>query len=430
MDEKDIIAAIEEGTQTLKTKFEKAREEDQKGFDAKVEQVLKNLGIQSGKEAQEKAQKELSTLAEEKAKKAAEDHVVEAKKEMQKNFDEFAAKYKNANQENGKVKSFRKGMADALKENHEAIKSLSGSDMKVIQLKDMGFEDFNGYGTFTQDIRNQVIPNKEEAFHMRQILGSGTTTGDTVYYPKALGKDSGSAGPAPWDYNKTNVSATVAKPDFEMTFGNVSAPVKWIAGILRIPKQMLDDLAWMTSYLTTYAPIELLKAEDAQLISGNGIGLNISGIQTNATAYSASNASYTGIERIIDAAFAQMATSNQDTPTDVLLNPIDIVGIILNKAVTSGEYNLPPGSVGVVNGRLQIAGLNVQKTNKIDPNDFLVGDFARGANLVTRQAPQMRMFEQDRDNVQKNMITFRIEERIALPIFYDEAFVKGVLSGT
>lgn len=424
MDEKEILAAIEEGTKTLKANFEKAREEDQKSFDSKVEAILKNLEIKSASEVQ----KEVTELAEKNAKETAEKHVEEAKKEMQKNFNEFAAKYKNANPGGDKVKSFRASIAETLKENHEAIKSISGSESKVMTLKDMGFEDFTGYGTFTRDVRNQVIPTKEEAFHMRQILGSGSTTGDTVFYPKATGKTG--SGPDVWDYDKANVANTTAKPDFEMTFDNVSAPVKWIAGILRIPKQMLDDLSWLTSYLTTYAPLELLKAEDAQLLNGNGTGLNISGIKTNATAYSASKGTYTGIERIIDAAFAQMAGVNQDTPTDVLLNPVDVVSIILNKAAGSGEYNLPPGSVGIVNGRLQIAGLNVQKTNKISANEFLVGDFVRGAALVTRQAPQMRMFEQDRDNVQKNLVTFRIEERVALPIFYDDAFVTGTLTGS
>lgn len=413
METKEILDAIEEGLKTTRAKFAEERAADQKAFDAKVNGVIEDLKKETLEKAMTKEQVEASVKA--------------ASEEMQKQFNELAARQKNAGQGNEK-KSFRKGLSEAIKDNIEDLKGLGGSTHKLIQLKDMGFEDFNGYGIFTRDVKNEVIPVKNEAFHMRQILGSGSTMGDTVYYPKATGKTGD--GPEPWDYDKSTVTDTVAKSDFEFTFDNVSAPVKWIAGILRVPKQMLDDLAWLQSYISTYAPIELLKAEDAQLLSGNGIGNNISGIITNANAYSASKPTYTGIERIIDAAFAQMAGDNQDAPTDVLLNPIDIVSIILNKAVTSGEYNLPPGAIGVVNGQLQIAGLNVRKTNKITANNFLVGDFMRGANLITRQAPQLRAFEQDRDNVQKNMITFRIEERIALPIFYDEAFVTGTLSGT
>lgn len=413
METKEIVDAIEDGLKITRQKFADERVADQKAFDAKVEKVIEDLKATSAKDAMTKEQVEAQ--------------VKSAKDELQKNFNEFAAKHKHGGGPADK-KSFRKGLSDAIKENIEGLKEVGGSTQKLIQLKDMGFEDFNGYGIFTRDVKNEVIPMKDEAFHMRQILGSGSTSGDTVYFPKAISKTG--AGPDVWDYDHAVVEDTAAKPGFEFTFDNVTAPVKWIAGILRVPKQMLDDLAWLQSYISTYAPLELLKAEDAQLLNGTGIGNNISGIIPNAEAYVASDVAYTGIERIIDAAFAQMAISNQDAPTDVLLNPKDIVSIILNKAVTSGVYNLPPGAVGVVNGQLQIAGLNVRKTNKMTANNFLVGDFMRGANLITRQAPQLRAFEQDQDNVEKNMITFRIEERIALPIFYDEAFVKGVLSGT
>ena len=219
IEHKEIVDAIEESTKTLKRNFETQRELDQKSFDQKIEKVISDLKETDLKDFQTKAQIEEFV----KLKEAG----------LQKNFDEFAAK------------SFRKGLHDALAENHQELKSLSGSDSKIIQLKDMGFEDFNGYDIFTRDVQSRVIPTKEEAFHMRQILGSGATSGDTVYYPKATGKTG--SGPDAWDYDKAVVANTVAKSDFEMTFDNVTAPVKWIAGILRIPKQMLDDLAWMQS---------------------------------------------------------------------------------------------------------------------------------------------------------------------------------------
>ncbi len=411
MDHKEIVSAIEEGTKTLKADFAAKRAEDQKAFDAKVNAAIEALKKESlvGMQTKEQVDAAIDATA----------------KKMQGNFDEFATKYKQKGDGSREQKSFRQALANTIKDNHEGIKGVSGSEVKLLSLKDMGFEDFSGYGTFTRDVQNRVIPTKEEAFHMRQILGSGSTSGDTVYYPKAKGKTG--TGPGVWDYDKTEIEDTTSKPSFQFDFESVSAQVKWIAGILRVPKQMLDDLPWLMSYISTNAPLELLKAEDAQLINGNGVGNNISGINTNAASYVTSNAAYAGIDRIIDAAYGQMAVANQDTPTDVLLSPRDVVSIILNKASGSGEFNLPNGVVGVVNGQLQIAGLNVQKTNKITAGNFLVGDFQRGANLVTRQAPQLRVFEQDKDNVEKNMITFRIEERIALPIFYDEAFVKGTL---
>jgi len=43
---------------------------------------------------------------------------------------------------------------------------------------------------------------------------------------------------------------------------------------------------------------------------------------------------------------------------------------------------------------------------------------------LTRQAPRIRFFDQNQDDAEKNVILVRIEERVALPVFYDNAFIK------
>ena len=129
------------------------------------------------------------------------------------------------------------------------------------------------------------------------------------------------------------------------------------------------------------------------------------------------------LEQIIDAAYGQVTEAGHSANA-VVLNARDAIGIYLNKATGSGEYDVP-GGVGFVNGRLTIAGLQVVQvpTAQMASGDFLVGDF-NAAQLITRLNPEIRFFEQDEDNVQKNMITIRIEERIALPVYYTDAFVK------
>jgi hypothetical protein len=53
----------------------------------------------------------------------------------------------------------------------------------------------------------------------------------------------------------------------------------------------------------------------------------------------------------------------------------------------------------------------------------LVGDWNE-AQLLTRQAPRIRFFDQNQDDAEKNVILVRIEQRAALPVFYDNAFIK------
>lgn len=409
MDQKELISAIEDKVEIAKAKWAKEVESKGAEFEGKLQKAVDKMVEES---------KDFDTKNEEKFN--------EFKKSMEKDFDSLSSTL-TQKADTSKSVSFKDAVTKGITEQADKMMDAKRKgQVHVMEMKDMGFEDFTNYNTFVQDIRNTVIPTMEEAFHVRNILSRGSTSGNTVYFPKALGKTG--TGPDTWDYNRTTIASTVAKPSFEMTFGSVSAPVKWIAGILRLPVEMLEDLPWLSSYLSTYAPIELLKVEDDQILNGAGAGNDINGIINTATAY---NGTYTvGVERIIDAAYGQLGQANFDMPTNVLLNPRDIVSIILNKASTSGEYNLPEGAVGIVGGRLQIGGLTVNKTNKIAQGDFLVGDFVRGASLITRSPAQLRFFEQDSDNVQKNMITVRIEERIALAKFYENAFITGALTSS
>ena len=131
------------------------------------------------------------------------------------------------------------------------------------------------------------------------------------------------------------------------------------------------------------------------------------------------------VEIIYDAAFGQLADNYYFNPT-ILMNSRDVVSLIaLNKATTSGEYNLPPNTVVVVNGQLTIGGAVVVGAPNVPQGEFLVFDPA-ATEFISRMSPEVRFFEQDRDNVIKNLITVRAEERI-LAIVYDET---GVVSGS
>jgi HK97 family phage major capsid protein len=56
---------------------------------------------------------------------------------------------------------------------------------------------------------------------------------------------------------------------------------------------------------------------------------------------------------------------------------------------------------------------------------FGVGAFNSAAFLFERQGITVEFFDQDRDNVQKNLVTVRIEERIACVTQRPEGIVYG-----
>lgn len=403
MELNELVQGVKSGLESFKTDASKSITEQKAALDALREQV-------------EKIEK-LDGVA-----KAAD---VE---QVRKDFDELAAKLNEGGFKDKKEKkTLRQLMAEGVEKHKEVLQgvqagSLQGKGNYVIELveKDMSYaQNFEDHDIFTADIRNQVIQSPLDPFQARQIIGVGSTTGDVVHFPKLTGKIG--SGPAPWAYGTGDGGATVAKPEFSPTFEPYSTPVEWIAGIIRVPIQMLQDLSWLTSFLQTWGVRQLADEETNQVFNGNGSSPNLTGILDVAPTYGGGYSN--PIEILVDATLGTLGASNY-VATHIVMNPQDVVPIILNKASQSGVYNLPNGAVGVVNGRLTINGLSVVVTNKIAQGTWLAGDF-RQAQIVQRMAPQLRFFEQDVDNVQKNMITVRVEERIALAIFDENAFVQG-----
>lgn len=403
LDLKDIQNIVEEGLKTTKANWDAKREEDKKTFDEKVTSILSEVE-KKGYTSKEEVEKAVKEKTEE-----IEKSLLELKKQG------FGEK---------KVVGFKAAMANAINEHKDMLKdvtSLKGSN-NVIELKDITYSgNFPGFDDWRQELRNDTIMIDRDTFHMRDIIPLGATSGDSIKYPREGAKTG--TGPASWGRG-ADIASTDPKPAFEPNFSVYSTPVEWIAGTMRLPVEMLMDLPFLTSYLQNFARIELLESEDDQILNGNGTSPQLDGILPNATAYDGSRTNI--LEMIVDANLRQLGVVNT-MGTDVLLNPTNVVDIVLNQASGSGEYDQPGGVVAWVNGQLEIAGLKVRKTNKIDADDFLVGNFNH-AQIFQRMAPQLRFFEQDQDNVMKNLVTVRIEERLALAILKTTSFINGTFT--
>lgn len=246
---------------------------------------------------------------------------------------------------------------------------------------------------------------------LRNFLPNGTTNGSVIQYLK---EDGANGAVGVWDgtgaiddlSNKPGVS-----PKFDFETDNVI----WIAGITRVKREMLDDVAWLRGYLSR----KLLTGKYGLYVAENTQILDVLTDPSNSTSYDGGNTNF--VEAVYDAAFGQLQ-DNYHYPTVIFVNNRDLVNLMaLNKAEGSGEYDLPPNTVAMVNNQLTIGGVPVVGTPAIDAGKFLVMD-ANETEFITRMNPEVRFFEQDRDNVPKNLITIRIEARI-LPVVYDSTAV-------
>lgn len=354
--------------------------------------------------------------------KAANDRLEEvekAKGEIEAKLAQLEVKMKDGFGAGGtKPEHFNDVMSKAIEENAEAIRGFKKGQDIGLQLKavgDMSTANFTGtsYANLTTDYRQAVLPLLQERIWMRDVLPSGSTASGSIWYPRHTG---GEGGTATWQ------SGNKAQMDFD--FDGVNVPVRWIAGYVKVPREMLDDVAWLQSFLRQNMLLNLYKNENAQILNGNNTAPNLYGIIPQAEAY---DGSYTvAVERIVDAGYGQV-NENFGNANLALLHPRDAVSIILNKASGSGEYDLPPGTIGFVNNKLTIAGMTVVQTQEITRGNFLVGD-NNASQFITRLNPEIRMFEENEDDAKKNLVMFRIEERAALATYYPTWWVKGTLA--
>lgn len=283
--------------------------------------------------------------------------------------------------------------------------------------------------TIGADFSGEVIPadrvpgykfDPTRPVHVRQLLATGSTQSDVVRYVKESGYSNGAAA--------TAEGTTLTQSDFDMTAAD--ANVRKIGTYFRISEEMLADTPQLTSYLSARAPEKLLEVEDAQILSGDGTGANLSGIITDAADFdvSASGAFYQSVESanefdVIVAALNQLSLLNYSADC-IMLNPTDFNEILLlkdstNKYLKDQVYNgLQPS----------FSGVKVIQNTAIAAGTFLIGNFAVGTQLWVRQGVNVEFFREDGTNVRDGFVTVRVSERVALTNYLPNAFVNGTFS--
>ncbi|HTE24959.1 phage major capsid protein [Flavitalea sp.] len=260
-----------------------------------------------------------------------------------------------------------------------------------------------------------VISAPYEETHMRNILPVGTTNSNIIRYIR----DNGGEG-AP-----TTVAEGSAKPQADRDLAIYDAPVRKIAVHFRVPEEMIEDIPYLQSFLTMIGLEEVAVVEDDQILYGNNVGNNLSGLFPNATTFSAGTSTVTAPNEfdVLRAARKQLRNAKLNGPLVALVAPDDYFNMTSRKD-TSGNYMFL-SAYGVNLG--QQIGINIIEHTSVVEDDFLVMQ-PRAAMIFDRAGTTVRFFDQDQDNAIKNLITIVIEKRIALPIFRPAGIIKGTFS--
>jgi len=232
----------------------------------------------------------------------------------------------------------------------------------------------------------------ERKTHVRQFLPNGTTNSDKIRYIKESNFTDNTAVTAEGDASGQN--------DFDLTA--TDAVVEKIAAHFRVSKEALNDTAGLASHISLRGMEKYMKEEDSYLLYDSTYGLAVTSTDYTLDRNFTPSAIMMSIGRFYDMIRRKDANGNYVFPNDVVYGT----------------------RVPVVRG-VPIIATNAINSTDGNANDFLVADFAQLCTLFDRESMQVRFYEQDQDNVVKDLVTVQISGRLALPTYLPNAGAFG-----
>ncbi len=310
-------------------------------------------------------------------------------------------------------------VAKAFEANAGKLKSLISSRGEAVGMNFKAVGDMNltanigaGWASSIAGLSNTILTDPFRQVHLRDLLRSSTIEQNGVF--KFAKKTGGEGAPA-----VQTEGSSKAQVDYDFTISEVTP--KTIAAYSKISKQMLSRLTWLQSFVSTQMVNDLLNVEDTLLYDYAGTGA-FAGLYESAPTYVPSGTVVTASNRWdkLANAIAQLKAL-RFAPSAILVNPIDEMELLINKESGAG-YSHPSLLTGQ---RISIAGVPVIATDIVTANTFHIGDFNRAAELLFEDNIMTEFAYEDGDNFTKNLVTVRVEESIALPIYFANAMLKG-----
>lgn len=276
---------------------------------------------------------------------------------------------------------------------------------------------------------NAVVPqrlptpllNPQIRLTIRDLLMRGRTISQAITYMKQTG----------FTNNAAPVAEGTRKPESTLTLAQVTTTVVKLAHFMKASSEILNDYPQMQSIIDGQLSYGLKLIEEGQLLKGSGVGNNLNGIYTQATAYATPSGAIAPAATIagnIDKLrLALLQAELALFPSDgLVVNPIDWANIELAKT-TYGEYLIgdPQGSAAP-----RLWNRPVVTSASMTVNTFMAGAFGMGAQIFDREDAAVTIATENEDDFVNNLITVLIEERLALATYRPEAFIKGTLANS
>lgn len=381
----EIKAAVDKLTDSVREKAEKAVSEAARGIQMaegqkeQIDDLMKKQG---------EARAELDELLQKLARRVGAEQEAQAKSAGYSFIE--SQRYKDFQSKGERIQR-----GENLRVDVKAITSLSASGGVLV----------------APDRQQGVIEIPQRPLSVRDLLAPGRTNSTLIQYFREL----------LFTNNAAPVAEGTRKPESNLTFEQRDAKVIKLAHFIKATTEILADAPALQSTIDQRLRYGLAFVEDLQLLMGSGVGNNLAGIYTNATAYAApfAVAGETDIDRL-RLAFLQGELAL--LPADAaVMHPQNWAKIELLKD-TQGRYLIgnPQGTLAPT-----LWGRRIVTTLAMPVNNFLAGNFRQSAQIFDREDANVVVSTENEDDFVNNRVTILAEERLALADYRPEARIKG-----
>lgn len=395
-------------------------------------QIEKLIGEKSASKEEIKTFNDKLNSLEEKSKeiKSPEDYET-LKKEHASLMGDVKA-LKEAPKAKKEVKSVRGQIAAALEEKAEELKGLKSKKGASINLEvkaagtmttsNVDAVGTNGLSMLLNDPEAGITPIPRSQPFFADLFSSSPTSGNTVSYAEMKNPDGGAG--------MTGEGSAKTQADFDLV--EAKSDVKKITSYIKTSKEALDDIPALSGEINNELLTLIKLKKDAQVLSGDGLSNNLSGVLTNATTFTGGDLAGTidspNNYDVLVAAITEIMTAEvvSGEPAGflanvIVLNPVDVAAMKLTKD-QNDNYIFPvtlPGATTVME-------VPVVSNARMTSGTFLVMDSTKG-NLRIREGITIDIGYEN-DDFTKNLVTILAEMRLAF--YIKSQHVKAFVTGT
>lgn len=334
------------------------------------------------------------------------------------------AQFKSVEQELTEQLSLKKSEIDSIKDGDSKKIVLSVKAAATMTTGNVTAVGTGGLSMLLNQFEGGITPLPRSAPFFADLFDSAPTSGNTISYAEMKNPDGGAG--------MTGEGSAKTQADFDLVEAKTN--VRKITSYIKTSKEALDDIPALAGEINNELVTLIKLKKDSEVLAGAGTGNTLSGVITNATAFTGGALALSVVTPnnydVLVAGITQIATAEviSGQPAGfmanvIVMNPSDVALMKLTKDANK-NYIFPvtlPGSTSVME-------VPVISNARMTAGDFLIMDSSKG-NLRIKEDITLSVGYEN-DDFTKNLVTILAEMRLAFYIKsqHVKAFVKGTFS--